>query len=137
MPYRRYHRGKKKTLDQNEENKTTNQTGELTNWRYAYAAVYGIAGLNLILGAIGTLFNAENAMLNRVVGAIFLILGGLVQQKSRIALGIALAIYALDSVFVVISVLNGASYPYIILIIRGMLIVAMINGLKSTQDIQK
>ncbi len=73
-----------------------------TRFKYAYGMVYFVAGLNIVLGLISFLFNVEflqqigSGLGSIFFGLVFLVLGFFTQRRSRVALILASAIFALD-----------------------------------------
>lgn len=111
----------------------------------AYGVVFFIAGLNVVLGIVGTLFS--NRTLQSlgigwpliVMGAIFGVLGWFIwQKKSLIALGIAIAIFGLDGlVTLVMAAMASGRPPVGAVIFRIFIIVIMARGFKAMRDLKK
>src|SRR6185436_10736893 len=84
----------------------------------AYAAIFFIGGLNVVLGLVAIMFDIE--ILTRMgvgiwsllEGALYIFLGFLVKGGSVRALWVAIALFALDSVFFLqISLKVGGTPP--------------------------
>ena len=80
-----------------------------TKLKQSYGLLYFIGGFNLVLGIIAVLFQIEflinlgMGIYSVVVGSIYLLLAYLVQRKSKIALGIAIGLYGLETILSLIS----------------------------------
>lgn len=79
----------------------------------AYQAIYFVAAVNLIIGVLNALkMNPLPTLVGAgitpvIVGGIYLFLAFFVQGKSRIALGIAIIGFTIDSVLLVVSIFSG------------------------------
>jgi len=76
----------------------------------SFGIIYFIAGLNIVLGFIASIFQVEFlqtlgfGIISVAIGFIFLVLGFFTQRRSRIALIVALIIYGLDCALALFSV---------------------------------
>jgi hypothetical protein len=114
-----------------------------TKLKGAYLMVYFVAGLNLVLGLVSFLFNVE--FLQRIglglgsiiFGLVFLVLGFFVQQKSTVALILAIVIFALDGVLgVVLAAFQGYNPGSGGLIARIFLIIPMVQGVGAIKALK-
>ena len=111
--------------------------------RTAYILLYLLAGLNLVLGLAAELFRFDfllaigMGLVSIIFGLVMLVLGIFVQRRSRLALGLAMAILAIDGLAgVALAVTQG--YPPSIagFVVRGLLIIAMFPGLGAIRELQ-
>jgi len=100
----------------------------------ASTAVLLVAGINLLLGLAVVLLDIrvlKEAGMNVgsvIYGAVFLILGILVTRRSRVALGIALGLYVLDSIYTIFVGLGSNAGN---LFIRIFFIIFMFRGFEA------
>ena len=103
----------------------------------AYSAIYFIAGLNIVLGLLALIFRTEFletlgfGIVSIVVGVVFLVLGFFTQRGSLVALIIALALYALDSLLVLTAGFSTGIF------LRIALIAVMSQGIGAIKDMKK
>jgi hypothetical protein len=77
--------------------------------KQSYGILYLIGGLNLVLGLIALLFQVDllleigMGIYTVIVGSVYLLLAFLVQRKSKIALGIAIGLYGIETILALIS----------------------------------
>lgn len=108
-----------------------------TKLKLSYGLLYFIGGLNLVMGIIASLFQIDFLIdlgmgtYSVVVGSIYLLLAFFVQRKSKIALGIALALYGLETILTLISGLTSG------VIVRIFFIVFMWPGFKAISELQE
>jgi hypothetical protein len=116
-----------------------------TRLKGAYGAILFIAGINIVLGigamTLGwqTLTDIGGGVGSIVYGAVFLVLGLLVMLRhSRIALGIALALFLVDTGLVLFSALAASGAPQIHGVVMRVLIVAfMWRGFEAINDLRE
>jgi hypothetical protein len=114
-----------------------------TRFKNAYLIVYFIAGLNLLLGLLASVFNV--ALLQELgigfgsilLGLVFLVLGFFVQRQSSLALILAIVAFIADSLLgVVLSVLQGATPGIAGLLVRVLLLVPMFQGVPAIKTLK-
>lgn len=114
-----------------------------TRFKNAYLIVYFIAGLNLLLGLLASVFNV--ALLQELgigfgsilLGLVFLVLGFFVQRQSSLALILAIVAFIADSLLgVVLSVLQGATPGIAGLLVRVLLLVPMFQGVPAIKALK-
>ena len=114
-----------------------------SRYKNAYLIVYFIAGLNLLLGVLASLFNV--ALLQQLgigfgsilLGFVYLVLGFFVQKKSSLALVLAIVLFAADSLFgVVMTVFEGGSPGFAGLIMRVVLLIPMFQGVPAVKALK-
>jgi len=107
--------------------------------RLAYRILYFLAGFNLGGGLFLSVTPVEQ--LGRIrpgwvllTGLVYLILGGLVHRRSAPALVVAIAFYAGDGIrSAAATLVAGDDLSVTGLLIRGLLLVGMIQGLRATR----
>lgn len=104
-------------------------------FKSAYGVVFFIAGFNILLGFIALALKVEVLLeiglgiFSIIWGIIFLVLGLFVRQRSRVALGFALALFILDSLFILFAGMGQKGTPPIGgLFVRIFFTAAMIRG---------
>jgi hypothetical protein len=108
-----------------------------TKLKQSYGLLYFIGGLNFVLGIIALLFRIDFLIdlgmgtYSVVVGSIYLLLAFLVQRKSKTALGIALALYSLETILTMFSGMTSG------VIVRIFFIVFMWPGFKAISELQE
>ncbi|MGC9396952.1 MAG: hypothetical protein ACP5J4_19070 [Anaerolineae bacterium] len=112
--------------------------------RNAYGMVFFVAGLNIVLGLIATLFQIEFlqsigiGFFSIIFGLVFLVLGFLVRKSSMIALILTIGIFALDGILgVVFSVMAGVAPGVSGLLARVFMIIPMIQGIPAIRDLRR
>jgi hypothetical protein len=112
--------------------------------KVAYGIVFFLAGLNIVLGLIATLFQIEflqaaGISIGSVVfGLIFLALGFLVKRGSAIALLIAIVLFALDGVLGLVFAIMGGFNPSIAgIVARIILIIPMVQGVGAIRALKQ
>lgn len=112
-----------------------------TRLRAAYCAIFFIGGLNLVLG-IGALASGWQPLVNlgggigsMVYGGIFIALGCFVVQRSRVALGVALALYLIDSAFTIYYGLAADTPQMHGIVMRVLLTIIMYRGFEAISDL--
>ena len=106
-----------------------------TKLKQSYGLLYFIGGLNLVLGIIAFLFQVDLLIdlgmgtYSVVVGSIYLLLAFFVQRKSKIALGIAIALYGLETMLSLISGVTSGVF------VRLFFIVFMWPGFKAINEL--
>jgi hypothetical protein len=114
-----------------------------TKLKNAYIMVYFIAGLNLVLGITSFLFNVE--FLQQIgigfgsilFGLVFLVLGFFVQQKSTVALILAMVVFALDGILgVFLATSQGYNPGAGGIIARIFLIIPMFQGIGAIKALK-
>lgn len=112
--------------------------------RVATIAVWFIAGLNILLGAVGMMrggVELGGLQINVgtfVTGLLFAVLAVFTARRSKVALGIALALFCVDSIWW-LSLLASPEGGSMIggLIMRVFLIATMVRGLSAITELQK
>lgn len=112
--------------------------------KLAFGIIFFIGGLNIILGLIAEILQVESLMqigfgLGSIIfGALFFILGFFTKRRSKIALSIAVSLYALDGVLsVVFAVQQGGAIPTTGIIIRVFLLIPMIRGFGAIKTLKQ
>ncbi len=114
--------------------------------KLAYGVIWFVAGLSALLGVLGMTGVAFLAQLgfgwpSLVAGAVFAVLGYFVRQKSRVALALAIALFAVDGVITLAASMDGGGrVPTTAIIMRVLLILPMIRGfsaIKRVEDLEK
>jgi hypothetical protein len=115
-----------------------------TKLKSAYAIVFFIAGLNLVLGLVSVLFDVEILQqLGIGLGSIFfglafLVLGFFVKRKSGLALILAIVLFIFDSLLgLIFSVLDGCSPGVGGIIARILLLIPMFQGVGAIKALKK
>lgn len=112
-----------------------------TKIKGAYGVVFFIAGLNIVLG-IAVLFQIEFlqqigiGFYPIIYGLVFLVLGFFVKRNSMVALIIAIAIFALDSILSFVYAASQGS-PLLAAFARFFLIIPMIQGIGAIKAIKR
>ncbi|MBN1920933.1 MAG: hypothetical protein JW892_06790 [Anaerolineae bacterium] len=114
-----------------------------TKLKNAYGMIYFVAGLNLVLGLVTTLFDVEFLQIigigvNSIIfGLVFLVLGYFVQRKSAVALILAIVIFALDGILgFVLAVTQGYNPGGVGIVARVFLIIPMIQGIGAIKALK-
>jgi hypothetical protein len=112
--------------------------------KLAYGILFFIAGLNIILGLIGLItqsdFLAELGMgLGSVIfGLFFLGAAFFVMRHSKIALILAIVVFALDGLLgVVLTIAAGAAPAVGGLVARIFLFIPLVNGVKAIDRLKR
>lgn len=115
-----------------------------TRLKTAYIITYFIAGWNLILGLIATLFQVEFlqelgiGFYSLVFGLIFLVLAIFIQRKSLAALIIAIVIFIADGVLgFVFAAMGGAAPSTAGVLGRIFLLIPMFQGIGAIKALKK
>ena len=116
-----------------------------TQVKGAYGAIFFIAGVNIILGIGALVFGWQvltdigGGIGSVIYGAVFLALGMFVMmQRSRIALGIALALFILDSALILYSSFSTPDKPgFHGLIMRVVIVVLMFRGFGAISELEQ
>lgn len=115
-----------------------------TRFKNAYGMVFFIAGFNLVLGLLAVVFEVEFlqavgiGFYSIIFGLIFLALGFFTRMKSQAALIAAIVIFALDAILgLVFSVMAGATPGATGLIVRGLLIIPMFQGVPAIRALKQ
>jgi hypothetical protein len=110
----------------------------------AYGITFFVAGLNLVLGVLATLFQIEFlqaigiGFFSIIFGLVFLFLGFFVKKRSLIALILAIVIFALDGILgLVFSVMAGMEPGVTGLIARVFLIIPMVQGVPAIRVLKQ
>ncbi len=115
--------------------------------KIAYSMVFFIAGLNILIGLITIFFQIE--LLSQlglgigsiIFGAFFLLFGFFVKRKSMIALGLAVGLFSLDSIFTIIlpaiQQQEGYNPPTTGIIVRILFLIPMIRGFGAIRELKK
>ncbi len=116
-----------------------------TRVKTAAIIIYFVAGLNMLLGLIAMfaesdfLYALGISWFNLLFGFFFLVMGLLVQlKKSKVALVLAIVIFALDALSgLVLTVMAGESPSIWGLLMRVLLIIPMVQAVKSITELKK
>jgi len=109
----------------------------------AWQVIAAVAVLNVV---VGVLVEATGADFLRGIGAgwpsvaagvVYGILAWLARGRSIVALGIAIALFALDGVFVLVSAAQAGSNPVSGLFVRVFLLVPMLRGLPALGELRR
>jgi hypothetical protein len=111
--------------------------------RTAYGIMYLIAALNILIGLLGLLFEADvlaNLQIgpyNIVFGLVFLVLAIFAQRQSVIAMWIGVIIFTLDAIIGLIGAISNQVQPSIGgLIFRAILLAVMIQAIPALEKIK-
>ena len=109
----------------------------ITKLKQSYGILYLIGGLNFVLGILALLFRFDillemgMGIYSLIVGGIYLLLGFLVQRRSKIALGIAIGLYGIETILALISgVVSGV-------VVRVFIIVFMWPGFQAIDQLKR
>lgn len=109
--------------------------------KLAAGVVFLLAAVNFLLGVLGLI--VESAFLEQfagvgiVIGIIYAVCGLFTMRRSRIALGIAMALYFADGALTLTSVLEAHGSPGIGgIIVRVLLLLAMARGFKAIGELK-
>ena len=112
--------------------------------RGAYVILFFIAGLNILLGLISTLFQAEilqsmgMGFYSIIFGVVFLVLARFVRRRSTVALVMAIIIFALDSLLSFVLAGSEGYTPNVVgVVARAFLFLPMIQGVGAIREIKK
>lgn len=115
-----------------------------TRLKSAYGIVFVVAGLNLVLGLLATLFQVEFlqsigiGFFSIIFGLVFLVLGFFVKMMSQTALIIAIVIFGLDAIAgIALSVMGGMQPSIGGLMVRVFLIIPMIQGVPAIRALKQ
>jgi hypothetical protein len=115
----------------------------LVRIKTAAGVVYFIAGLNLLIGAGGLLFGIkflEEFGVGAIIFAVlFAVLGFFSMKRSRVALVLAIVLFAADAAFTLFANIeaSGGRPPNIgFIFVRVFLIIAMVNGVKAMGELK-
>jgi len=109
----------------------------------ATGVLFIIAGFNILLGflgAVGVSFLRQIGVsgANIFVGLIYLVLAFFVKRQSIVALGIAIALFAVDGVATTAMMAKrGGTFPVGGLLFRVLLLVPMIQGFQAIRNLQR
>ena len=110
----------------------------------AYVILFFIAGLNIVLGSIAYLFQAETlqrmgmGFYSIIFGVVFLVLGRFVRRRSLAALVIAIVIFVLDSILsFVLAGSQGYTSNVVEMVARAFLLLPMIQGIGAIRAIKE
>jgi hypothetical protein len=107
----------------------------------AAGIVYFLAGANALLGVLGAagvqlLANLGVGIPEIVLGAILGVLGFFSMQRSRVALGIAMALYAADGVLGIVVAAGSNRVPAAGIVIHILFLTAMWRGFKAMGELK-
>jgi len=110
----------------------------------AWGILFFVAGLNFLLGLGAVLFEIEIfeqlglGIGSIVAGVLYLALGLLVKEKrSRVALGVAIGLFALDGIVTVVSAMGASSTPPVSgIVMRVFLLLPMIKGFAAIRQLE-
>lgn len=112
--------------------------------KVAYQIAYFIAGFNLVLGLLATLFQIEFLQAIGVgvysifFGLVFLALGFFIQRKSNLALILAIIIFALDGIVGFVSLAMASGRTNIGgLFVRILLLIPLVQGVSAIRTLKK
>ncbi len=110
----------------------------------AYIITYFIAGLNLVLGLVATLFQVEFlqqlgiGFYSLIFGLIFLVLAIFIQRKSMVSLILAIIIFIVDGVLgFVFSAIAGVTPSTTGTLGRVILLIPMFQGIGAIKALKK
>lgn len=110
----------------------------------AYIITYFIAGLNLVLGLVATLFQVEFlqqlgiGFYSLIFGLIFLVLAIFIQRKSMVSLILAIIIFIVDGVLgFVFSAIAGVTPSTTGILGRVILLIPMFQGIGAIKALKK
>jgi hypothetical protein len=118
-------------------------TDPLARYQLAYGVVLGITGAYLGLGMISVL--THSAFLQGIgvdthsviLGAIFTLLAFYVKRRSAVGLGAAAVILIADGLAATVFAILGGRAPALLgLVIRGMLVFPMIDGIRAIRELK-
>jgi hypothetical protein len=104
----------------------------------AAGIIYFLAGANAlfgVLGVTGVLTNFGLGLPEIILGAILGLLGFFAMQRSRVALGIAMALYALDGLAGVYFGIEANQMPAVGVVIHILFLTAMWRGFKAAGEL--
>jgi hypothetical protein len=106
----------------------------------AYGATYFIGGLNLLVGIVKLVTQADwlpvSGPVLAVMGIIYLALGYGIQRRSLIALVAATVLYTLDTVLLLVTQLQGGSIGTFSAV-RIVLLIALFQGFQAISALKK
>lgn len=111
----------------------------------AWGIILFIAGFNFLIGLGTVVFEIELferlglGVGSLIVGVVYLGLGLLVKQlRSRIALGLAIALFALDGIATLVMSMDGGGTPPVGgIIVRVFLLLPMIKGFEAIKQLEE
>jgi hypothetical protein len=101
----------------------------------SYGILYFVGGFNFLLGILAVLFEIDLlveiglGIFSIAVGAVYLVLAYFVQRRSRLALGIAMALYGLETVLALLSGLVSG------VVIRLLFMLIMYQGFSAIKEL--
>ena len=110
--------------------------------KLAYSMIFVVAGLNIVLGLVGSLFKVDWLLemgigtYSVVFGLALLVLGIFTKRRSMAALIIAIALYALDTVLGVLFAAD-TSASSTMLVVRIVLIIPMFGGIGAIKRLKQ
>ncbi|GAB4121683.1 MAG: hypothetical protein OHK0050_30920 [Roseiflexaceae bacterium] len=114
----------------------------ITRWRTAFAIVCVLAGLNVVLGLIAEFFRVESLLnagigtITMFYGLIYLMLAFFVQRRSLVALVLATAFFALDSIVgIALGIADGQAPGLAGILVRFFILVPLIQGVIALREI--
>lgn len=114
-----------------------------TRHKNAYILIYFIAGLNLVLGLLASVFNVAFlqelgiGFVSILLGLVYLILGFFVQRKSSLALILTIVLFAGDSLLgVVLAVMEGSNPGVAGLVVRVLLLILLFQGVPAIKALK-
>ena len=102
---------------------------------YFLAGLQALLGVVAIVGRVEFLLNLGMGIPSIVVGAVLGVLGFFTMQRSRIALGIAMALYAADGLYTLVAGLDGGRPPIGSIVIHVLFLTAMWRGFKAMGEL--
>lgn len=114
-----------------------------TRVKTAYIIVYFLAGLNLVLGLVSSLFNV--GLLQElgigigsiIFGLVFLALGFFTQRRSSVALILAIVLFALDGILgLVLAVSQGYNPGIGGILVRIIFLTPMVQGVAAIKALK-
>jgi len=109
----------------------------------AYAILFFLAGINILLGLVAVLFQVEFLfalglnLISVMIGCIWLVLGFFVRRRSLVALIAALCLYALDSVLYLVGAFSMGGDPTTGLLMRVLIFVGIAQGIGALKSLKQ
>lgn len=109
----------------------------------AAGILFFIGGLNVVIGILAEFAQVEFlqqlgiGIFSVIFGVVYLVLGVFTRQRSRIALGIAIALYVLDGLFAIMTIFQANGTPGMGgLVVRVLFLIPLIQGFNAMSQIE-
>jgi hypothetical protein len=116
----------------------------LRRLKLSWYMLFFIGGLNILLGAAamamgpGMLQGLGLGLGSSILGAVFLLLGFLVRRRSALALGLAMALLAVDAALTMYwAAESGRPVPVSGMLIRAFFLVCLFRGLSALRELKR